>query len=325
MFSGIDREEPSDLDTRYFTSSLREAGISYLTSTGKTSEEATALLLANAEKASRELSAVNTSAEERRVFSEQSKRRIVSRYGQRVEKRNISSNPAIMKQVTASGTPSLSYEFIHKPNQISYSNIGSEWSTIERSANRALINWKAYKLMQITFEFLVAPDLSGTLDDAEDEGVIKYSVDSQLRTLRNMAADPIPVVFSGFDDMFRNSLDSQVTGGSGVEFVIADFSITSSYRTSTGEINRATCQITLQETPAKSTLDQAVFFPRLKPVTKLPGSGNPGQEKEVGCGNLATGSLRENKNFMIYDEKNKCWKRLPPPTGVFRPGGVYFG
>lgn len=50
--------------------------------------------------------------------------------------------------------------FSPKPNQINYQNIGSEWTEIERAGRIPLVDWKNYKLMRVSFQFLVIPDLS---------------------------------------------------------------------------------------------------------------------------------------------------------------------
>jgi len=339
LFSGENRQEIDDQDIRYIINSIREARINNLVSTGKTREEATALILAEADKSFRGLTEVREEQRRRssasildRISEQRNQNRVperriflsgnvVSRFNTRESAAINSSSTPVMEQVVPSGQTPLSHTFIHKPNQISYSNIGSEWSQIDRAANRALVNWRAYKLMQISFEFLVAPDEVGSLDDRR---VIGYSgnttesIDQQLRKLRNMAADPKPVVFRGFDAMFSSSLDSQVTNGSGVEFVIADFSITSVYRTANGQINRATCQITLQETA--SSLDESINFPKLQPVEKIDKSFTD-RDKKVACRKLASGTL-DPKSLTPRQRRiveNSCKKDPPKPAQVWSP------
>lgn len=316
LFSGENRQEIDDQDIRYIINSIREARINNLISTGKTREEATALILAEADRSFRGLTEVREEQERR----SSSTINVISKFNNRQNLAINTSSTPVMEQVVPSGQTPLSHTFIHKPNQISYSNIGSEWSQIDRAANRALVNWKAYKLMQISFEFLVAPDEVGSLDDRRVVGYsgnTTESIDQQLRTLRNMAADPKPVVFRGFDAMFSSSLDSQVTNGSGVEFVIADFSITSVYRTANGQINRATCQITLQETA--SSLDESINFPKLRPVGRNGGGGDD-EEKKNGCRERASGTL-DPKRLTPKQRQNQkaCNKNNEKPPTVFNP------
>jgi hypothetical protein len=173
-------------------------------------------------------------------------------------------------QTTTSGQPQLTYEFLHRPNQISYTSIGSEWSPIDRAANRPMVDWKSYKLMSVSFSFLVAPNAEGSLDRALDNGVITTSVDNDLKTLRQMASSPFPVVFMGFDKLLQEPVRYPFNkdSGSGSLFVIADFSVTSVYRSSTGAISRASCDITLTEYPKE--LIKLIEFPKLTPIVELP-------------------------------------------------------
>ena len=155
------------------------------------------------------------------------------------------------------------------PGQISYSNLGSDWQEIERVGQIGLIDWKSYKLMKISFQFLIIPDKSETYDRAggfSDDATntkITVGVDRQIRNLRAMATRPYPVVLYGFDDMMTNQLRFPSDKGRGVEFVIGDLNISSIYRTESGDINRATCDITLQEVPLEAI--RIIEMPKLIP------------------------------------------------------------
>ena len=144
------------------------------------------------------------------------------------------------------------------PGQISYSNLGSDWQEIERVGQVGLIDWKSYKLMKISFQFLIVPDKSETYDrlggfsDNATNSSITVGVDSKIRNLRAMATRPFPIALYGFDDMMTNQLRFPADKGRGVEFVIGDLNISSIFRTENGEINRATCDITLQEVPLEA-------------------------------------------------------------------------
>jgi hypothetical protein len=155
--------------------------------------------------------------------------------------------------------------FSPKPNQINYQNLGSEWTEIERVGRIPLVDWKNFRLMKISFQFMVIPDAGyrlGAYGESADDGVT-LSIDSKLDVLRNMATRPYPVILFGFDELLTNSSQFSNSAGSGVQFVIQDFSISSMMRTTTGAINRATCDITLQEVPIEYI--NLITMPRLVP------------------------------------------------------------
>lgn len=161
--------------------------------------------------------------------------------------------------------------FAYRPNNVSYSNIGSEWTEIDRVNNTPFIDFRNFKLMKISFEFVVG-----------DNNNLYTSCDAELSKLRRMAMRPEPVIFLGMDNMFSEQLVyPSLTGGSGVEFAIVDMSISSVQRTRiaesgdtalslapSGEINRATVSITLQELPINN--QQLVKMPKLVPDTPVP-------------------------------------------------------
>lgn len=163
--------------------------------------------------------------------------------------------------------------FTYRPNNVSYSNIGSEWTEIDRVNNTPFVDFRNFKLMKISFEFVVG-----------DNNNLFTSCDEELSKLRRMAMRPEPVLFLGFDKMFSEQLVyPSLTGGSGVEFAIVDMSINSVQRTRvnsgevnsnfspSGEINRASVSITLQELPINNL--QLVKMPKLvpdKPIPEIP-------------------------------------------------------
>lgn len=169
--------------------------------------------------------------------------------------------------------------FQFKPNQINYSGIGSDWTEIPRSANVPLVDWRSYKLLQVSFQFLVAPDEDGSLDDFRDEKIIKKSIDGKLRELRRMAVAPYPVYLLGFDEILSEQMRFPFTGGRGVEFVISEFNISSLLRTDDGKINRAQCDITLREIPIENV--RLIDFPSLKFGKDIPvPKGKKGKSEE---------------------------------------------
>ena len=183
------------------------------------------------------------------------------------------------------------YKFDISPGQISYSNLGSDWQEIERVGQVALIDWKNYKLLKISFQFIIIPDKSETYDrsggfsDDATNTSITVGVDKKIRNLRAMATRPYPIALYGFDDMMTNQLRFPSDRGRGVEFVIADLSISSIYRTESGEINRATCDITLQEVPLEAI--RTIEMPKLVPE-KIPKNPPPPPPPVEGAPRLFT-------------------------------------
>jgi len=177
---------------------------------------------------------------------------------------NSGSQPQIVQQYRVEGTGSPvtnRHIFQFKPNQVSYSGMGSEWTEIPRTGNVPLVDWKSYKLLQVTFQFLVAPDDNGSLDDTTDGKKITLSIDDKIRTLRKMAVTPYPVYVLGFDEILAQQMRFPFNAGRGVEFIIAEFNVTSLMRTDSGEINRAQCDMTLREIPIDSV--KLIDFPKI--------------------------------------------------------------
>jgi hypothetical protein len=174
-----------------------------------------------------------------------------------------------MVQYYKSGTSQLQttarHYFTPKPNQINYQNLGSEWTEIERVGRIPLVDWKNYKLMKVSFEFLVIPDNTyrpGAFGGTASDG-ITLSIDEKLENLRNMSARPYPVILYGFDDLLINANPFSMSTGAGVQFVIQELTISSLIRTATGAINRATCSMTLQEVPIEYI--NIISLPKLVP------------------------------------------------------------
>jgi hypothetical protein len=160
--------------------------------------------------------------------------------------------------------------FSPKPNQINYQNLGSEWTEIERVGRIPLVDWKNYRLMKVSFQFLVIPEFTyrtGAFGETADDG-ITISIDEKLENLRNMAARPYPVILYGFDDLLINANPFSMSTGAGVQFVISELTISSLIRTTTGSINRATCDITLQEVPIEYI--NIISLPKLVPGEIIP-------------------------------------------------------
>ena len=277
--------------------SIKSAQIDELISQGRTRENATALVNAQSQAALATRAAQALPGISSRISTNTNNQLIqvnVSRSSSLNQGSLVSipasQNPTLL-QTNTSGREGLRYEFRHRPNQISYTSIGSDWTPIERAANRPMIDWKSYKLMSVSFSFIVAPDESGSLDAVIDGKVITTSVDNELRTLRQMASSPFPVTFFGFDKLLSEPARYPFNndgGGKGSLFVIADLNVTSIYRSSTGSISRASCDITLTEYPKE--LIKLIEFPKLKPIPEVPPP--PPGEKPICDGTLASTTFK---------------------------------
>lgn len=157
------------------------------------------------------------------------------------------------------------FVFRYYPNNVSYTDIGSNWTEIERVNNTPFVDFRNFKLMKISFEFVVG-----------DNTNLMTSCDDELKLLRQMATRPESVIFLGMDKMFTEQLIyPSWTGGSGVEFAVVDLQITSVQRVQQppdgnsqssprGEIARATCNMTIQELPLEGP--NLIVMPRIAQV-----------------------------------------------------------
>jgi len=200
---------------------------------------------------------------------------------------DLSVGIATMKQLSstsdgsvASGEDAFTFQF--RPNNVSYSNIGANWTEIDRVNNSPVLDFKNFKLMKISFEFVV-----GVNDQTQGTNLFE-SCEKELSLLRKMAAKPYPIVFTGFDQLFSDyQVYAPSNTGSG-RWAIVDMSISSIFRVQSspeagrrsnaegGNIARATVNMTIQEIPRD--IGALVQFPRLpfQPPPKSPREGNDG-------------------------------------------------
>ena len=163
------------------------------------------------------------------------------------------------------------FQFRYYPNNVAYTDLGANWTEIDRVNNTPFVDFRNFKLMKISFEFVVG-----------DNTNLMTSCDDELKMLRQMAARPESVIFLGMDKMFTEQLIyPSWTGGSGIEFAIVDLTINSVQRVQQppdgnsassprGEIARATCNLTIQELPLEGP--NLIVLPRL---TDIPGTPPP--------------------------------------------------
>lgn len=201
--------------------------------------------------------------------------------------RDESSVPQIVQYYIVDGnneTVPNRYEFVFPPNQISYSGIGSEWSNIPRSGSTPLVDWSSFKAMEVSFQFLLAPDKSASFNENGNGSSIVLDVEDDIRKLRRMAVTPYPVIMLGFDSLLSEQIGYPYIDGRGVEFIIGDLSISSLFRTSEGKINRATCSMTLREIPTDAIpliSFPLLKFPRIKSAAKTKNPSEDGKNPDL--------------------------------------------
>lgn len=157
------------------------------------------------------------------------------------------------------------HKFRYRPNNVTYNNIGAEWTEIDRVNNTPLVDFRNFKLMKVSFDFVVG-----------DNNLLSSDCDTELRNLREMASRPYPVALTGLDNMFAEQLTFPASDKQKqMVFVIADMTITSAQRSNgtdtkspLGKINRATVSITLQEIPLSGI--QLIVMPKLTPDSITP-------------------------------------------------------
>ena len=202
------------------------------------------------------------------------------------------------------------YTFNLRPNNVSYSNIGITWTEVDRVNNFPLVDYRNYKLMKISFEFVV---------EFQEQGIssLYESCEERLRQVQRMANRPELVVFSNFDSLFGEAVFSETSTSTYREWAIAEMSINSIQRTpsgvntSQGSISRATVSMTIQE--VRLTPDQVIFMPKLRKTPGKPNIPTPENEPEP-CTEYATDTVVEVNSKLKY---STCWynnRGLPVPS-----------
>ncbi|MGA1386198.1 MAG: hypothetical protein ACO306_05715, partial [Flavobacteriaceae bacterium] len=154
---------------------------------------------------------------------------------------------------------------------------------IPRSGNYPIVDWTGFNLLKISFNF----DIVNTNYTNKQGFGLSYSCEDQITRLREMAQTPYPVTFLNMDKFMQNEVRwPLLTSGRGIEFVIAEFSVTAVQRTGGGgpedksvpnQISRATCSMTLQEIPIEAV--EIVQMPKIVPCKKNCGGDIPTKEQ----------------------------------------------
>jgi hypothetical protein len=153
------------------------------------------------------------------------------------------------------------FVFPFAPKDVSYSNLSSVWTEINRTGRHPIVDWSGFQLLKVSFTFELVDKTSTDAAQPRDGFGLYYSVDEKINLLRQMAIAPYPVSFLNMDTFFSKELRYPLfTQGRGVEFVITDFAVQSVQRTPPSnqgpieaslpnQISRASCTMTLQECP----------------------------------------------------------------------------
>jgi len=171
------------------------------------------------------------------------------------------------------GTQTRRFVFPFAPREVNYTGIGTTWTEIERTGNFPIVDWQGFQLLKISFNF----DLADRNFEGSTGFGYLHSCEDDIEKLRLMAQTPYPVTFLNMDKFMENEVRwPPVTAGRGIEFVIAEFTVTSVQRTPGGsvraqgtkanQISRATCSMTLQEIPIENV--NIVQMPPIKPCKK---------------------------------------------------------
>lgn len=166
------------------------------------------------------------------------------------------------------------FEFPFVPREVNYSGLGTQWTEIERTGNFPVVDWQSFQLLKISFNFDI---VDRRLENQTGFGLY-WSCEDQIRDLRLMAQAPYPVTFLNMDQFMSEEVRYPLfTRGRGVEFVIAEFTVTAVQRTpaqaaqisgqlTPNQISRATASMTLQEIPIEKI--DIVQMPPIKPCNK---------------------------------------------------------
>jgi hypothetical protein len=212
---------------------------------------------------------------------------------------SVKNSLPVMYQVyrTTDATPEVNqYIFDIIPNEINYSGFGGEWTQIERVGTFPFIDWKQFKLLQISFSFVIASKEVGSVLTADG---MELPITQQIAKLQKMAQAPYPIMFYGFDTLMTSQFRYDGDGNArGVQFVIQDLSISASRRNANMEITRATANITLQEIPIeRQTL---IGMPRLKHTATTPGENITITDPSYDLASVAL-VQQINRDFIVKD------------------------
>lgn len=168
--------------------------------------------------------------------------------------------------------------FPFTPKEVSYSNLSSVWTEINRNGRHPIVDWTGFQLLKVSFTFELVSRNSTDIAQPRDGFGLYYSIDEEINVLRQMATAPYPVSFLNMDTFFSKELRYPLyTQGRGVEFVITDFAVQSVQRTSNSnaagittiqpnQISRASCTMTLQECPIENV--DIISIPKITVCSK---------------------------------------------------------
>lgn len=204
------------------------------------------------------------------------------------------------------------YVFNLRPNNVSYSNIGVNWTEIDRVNDVPLVDYRSNKLMKISFEFVV--ESHSTISSLYE------SCEERLQQLQRMANRQDLVIFSNFDSLFRDVNVLSPTEIKYREWAIVEMSINSIQRVPAGvdsefgAITRATVNMTVQE--VHKTNDNVIYMPKLNKIAATPAKPNAKGDPEL-CREVATDSFADRTNGKV--KYSVCWyknRRIRVPSAL---------
>jgi hypothetical protein len=208
------------------------------------------------------------------VSSALTARNVALQPGQPVMYQVYMSNPSGNSGGTIQNSIINQFIFDVAPNEITYSGLGGEWVSIERTGGFPFIDWKNFKLLQVSFNFVIANKNGPVTADG-----LETPVTTQMSQLQRMAQTPFPVMFYGFDTMLTNQFRYDEEGNPrGIQFIIQDLTINAVRRNSNMEITRAQASITLQEIPIER--QALIGMPKLRHSPQTPAEPRPAATPE---------------------------------------------
>lgn len=182
------------------------------------------------------------------------------------------------------GDEIFKFTFPFTPISMSYEDLAPEYVEIERPGDQPFVELKSFKLMKVSFTFLLAVPFDG----------IEQSVDADIFLLRRIANSRNPVAILNMDKMVTNAFNIQRLGNRrGVNrffFRVADLSVEAIRRNENNKVTVAEVSITLQEVANPRV--KVIRFPEIvypdspapasKPPKKKNPSGNDGGDQGAG-------------------------------------------
>lgn len=193
-------------------------------------------------------------------------RRIRVKYRGRTNRRGLKSLMVTVPQNREDEI--LKFVFPFTPISVTYSDLSPEYSEVERPGNQPFVELKSFRLMKVSFTFLLAVPFDG----------VEQSVDDDIVLLRRMANSRNPVAIINMDRALTRAMNvRRLENNRNLNrffFRVADLSVEAIRRNERNKVTVAQVSITLQEVanPRVST----IAFPQITyPVSAAPAAITP--------------------------------------------------